>query len=618
MSSIKKLDPNLVDQIAAGEVVGRPASVVKELVENSIDAGADKIEIAIEDGGKKSITIKDNGLGMSVEDLEVAVESHTTSKIDSLEDIINIRTLGFRGEALSSIASVSKMKIASLEKGGDKAYKVSVDGGEKSEPEITSRNRGTTIAVEDIFYNVPARRKFLKTDKTEYRKVLEVFSPIALINPQVHFILKSDGREVYNLPSVNDVNQGAIHPDRLSELFKDIEFVELFYDGESITVGGVVAHPRHHKSRTRNRYVFVNGRPVWDSGIVKAVSVGASRFIPATEKVPFAISVNVSPKYVDVNVHPQKSEVRFSNPYRVYSAVEKAVKASYEKDLQEDESDAEFARFRKDGVRQGLSHTEAKDIDTRKVYDSQDSLRFSRMVLEDSRQAGKSSADKQQREDTEVRSFFDSEVAESKGAETAADGQPSFGAPTEQFLNRYIVTQRGSELWIVDQHAAAERIRFETLLDNYENKSIESQMLMDIKEIELSKGEVAFVNENKETLEQLGYSLEIDDSSVKLKAVPALLQGGDHESVIMEILDELEQIDDFADKQGILRGKYRDSVIATMACHSSVRMNRKLARQEADGIVRDLMRCRNSYSCPHGRPIIWKLSPKEIEKHFER
>ncbi len=618
MSSIKKLDPNLVDQIAAGEVVERPASVVKELVENSIDAGADKIEIVIEDGGKKSISIKDNGLGMSVEDLEVAVESHTTSKIESLDDIVNIRTLGFKGEALSSIASVSKMQIISLEEGGDNAYKVLVDGGEKSEPEITSRNRGTTITVEDIFYNVPARRKFLKTDKTEYRKILEVFSPIALINPQVHFILKSDGREVYNLPSIKDVNQGAIHPDRLSELFKDIDFVELFYDGESITVGGVVAHPRHHKSRTRNRYVFVNGRPVWDSGIVKAVSVGANRFIPATEKVPFAISVNISPKYVDVNVHPQKSEVRFSNPYRVYSAVEKAVKAAYEKDLQENESDAEFARFRKDGVRQGLSHTEAKEIDTRKVYDSEDSLRFSRMVLEDSRQSDKRKTSNHREDDSEAPSFFSAESSGSTNEDITIESHATFGAPTQQFLNRYIVTERGNELWIIDQHAAAERIRFETLLDNYENKSIESQLLMDAQEIELSKSEAAFVNENMETLEQLGYSLEIVDSAIKLKAVPALLQGGDHESVIMEILDELEQIDDFADKQGILRGKYRDSVIATMACHSSVRMNRKLARQEADGIVKDLMRCRNSYSCPHGRPIIWKLSPKEIEKHFER
>jgi DNA mismatch repair protein MutL len=623
MSKVKKLNPNLIDQIAAGEVVERPASVVKELMENAIDAGADKIEVTIKSGGKKEIQISDNGQGMLPDDLEIAVESHTTSKIEEIDDISKIRTLGFRGEALSSIASVSKMHICSLAEGASKAYEIKVNGGKRHDPEVTSRNRGTTVTIKDLFYNVPARSKFLKTDKTEYRKVLNVFIPIALANPQIHFVLGSDGREVYNLPRVNDVTPGTIHPQRLSEVFKDTEFVELFYDGESITVGGVVAHPKHHKTRTKKRYIFVNGRPVWDNGVAKAVSVGANRFVPHNEKLPFAISINIKPEYVDVNVHPQKSEVRFANPYRVFSAVEKSVKAAFENDLGKDASDLEFERFRKEGVRSGVTHSKAKDISNHKVYNSDQSLKFSKMILEDSAGAKYKSKDDKDLSDSQEKLRL-REDSNSDALETTADNSPNASnqdlltGHITQYLNRYIVVGHGKELWIIDQHAAAERIRFEKLIDTYEDKKVESQSLLAPETLNLNEAEAAFVEENKKVLNDLGYEIEIDNSSIKLKSIPALMRGGDHKEIILEIFEELKEVEDFAEKDGILAGKYRDSVIATMACHSSVRMNRKLSQQETAGIFRDLMNCRNSYSCPHGRPIVWKLSQKEIEKNFER
>jgi DNA mismatch repair protein MutL len=641
MSSINKLDPNLIDQIAAGEVVKRPSSVVKELIENAIDAGADKVEIEIKDGGKKMIKVIDNGVGMDVDDLRVAPQSHTTSKIKSIDDIAQIQTMGFRGEALSSVASVSKMTITSLEKGAKQAYQMKIEGGDKSDPEIASRNRGTTVTVEDIFYNVPARRKFLKTEKTEYRKILEVFTPIALANPHIHFILKSGQRVVHNLPSIKDVNQGTIHPQRLNEVFKDIDFVGLFYDGNGMTIGGVTAHPKHHKSRTRKRYIFVNGRPIWDSGIVKAVSVGAKRFIPSGEKIPFAITINIKSEYVDVNVHPQKAEVRFANPYRVYSAVEKAVKAGYESDLGQHESDAAFSRFRKDGVRSGVHHTEAKDIHHGKSYSAKRSLEFSQKLLEDSNSsnfspAQKASSDKGR--DTDIsqsgtpgdqeginRSMF---ASYGKTSNLQNDSQSIGTSDVDnldmpinsiaQFLNKYIIVGYGEELWIIDQHAAAERIRFEKLLETYQSKHVESQSLLTPQTIQLSKEDVAFVEEHIEVLKDLGYEIELEKSTLTIQSIPALMHKGDHADILEEILEELEEYEDFKDKEGILKGKYRDDIIATMACHSSVRMNRHLNQQELIGIFKDLMGCRNSYSCPHGRPIIWRLSPNEIEKNFER
>ncbi|MFH1547479.1 MAG: DNA mismatch repair endonuclease MutL, partial [bacterium] len=349
MGKIHKLDQKVIDQIAAGEVVERPSSVLKELLENSIDADSTIITVKIRNGGIDYLEVQDKGVGISKDDLDECLNSHSTSKILQIDDIENIDTLGFRGEALSSISSVSTISVVSKERDSEElgGYKIKSIFGDKSETSSASRDVGTTIVVESLFQNIPARKKFLKSGKTEYRKILDVFQKIVLINPHIHFILFNDDKQVFNLPLVTDSQKGTLHPQRVSEIVKNIKLLPIFYDGEGITIGGFVGHPKHFSSRVSDQYIFVNGRGIWDSGIAKSISLGASRYIPVGSKIPFVISITILPHLIDVNVHPQKSEIRFANPYRVYSAVEDAVKKSLSS-ISKNESDDRESLFRTD------------------------------------------------------------------------------------------------------------------------------------------------------------------------------------------------------------------------------------------------------------------------------
>jgi len=609
MSRIKRLDPKLIDQIAAGEVVERPASVLKELLENAIDAQSTTITVRIALGGTRLIEVQDNGVGISHEDMSLALDPHTTSKIRTVDDLSSVTTLGFRGEALASLSSVSKLTILSLENSGTKAYEITSTGGEKSEMFVTSRNTGTTVTVEDLFYNVPARKKFLKTPKTEYRKLLDIFIPTAIINPHIHFVFESDGRKVYNFPAIKDVQRGIVHPQRLQEVIKNVNFVNLFYDGEDITVGGAVSHPKHGTLRTSNRYVFVNGRPVWDSGIVKSVTLGTSRFVPEGTKLPFAITVTMPSSQLDVNVHPRKAEVRFANPFRVYSAVERAVKSAFEKDLGKMKmgvnEDKEYHRFRKNGVVSQLKTVDHENFGTGKNYNVKESLQFSKMIIQDSADHGKSIQPGLE-DATSVEASIKPRITEDQISKAT------------QFLGRYIVASIRKELWIIDQHAAAERIRFEKLLDEYGQRKVEVQQLLTPIEIDASEQDCIFVEEQKKVLQGLGYLVEVKSGKVLVTGVPLVLSSGDNSAMFKKIVEDLQKYEDFVDKERHLKEKYRNSIIATLACHSSVRMNRRLSDVESLDIIRSLFSCSNSYSCPHGRPIVWRLSIGDVDSHFDR
>ncbi|MEA3357030.1 MAG: DNA mismatch repair endonuclease MutL, partial [Patescibacteria group bacterium] len=560
-------------------------------------AGASKIVIKISGGGVNEICVQDDGSGIKKDDLELALESHATSKIQSMQDIVSVNTLGFRGEALSSIASVSKLELVSrIEK--DTAYSISCLGGKLSKISAISRDIGTTVRVKDLFYNIPARRKFLKTPKTEYRHILEVFTPVVLINPDVHFILESAGKSVYNLPAVQDASPKSVHPQRVSDVLKKLDFVNLFYEGNAITIGGMVGHPKHHVSRSTSQYIFVNGRPVWDSGIAKSVSLGASRFIPDGHKVPVVIAIGVPFEQVDVNVHPRKVEVRFANPYRIYSAVEQAVKEAYKKLGKVSEDDVDFDRFRKSGESGMFKSSDVGIIGAGRKYSVKESIDFSKKLIQDS-----------------------VPIVQKGAFNTDGFSQDSTGGSelrARQFLNRYIVVAVNHNLWIIDQHAAAERVRFEKLLKEYDGKGIESQSLLIPIIVDLQKADIAFISENLGVFKYLGYRLGVGKSKVEITEVPAILSDADHQKLFVEIVGHLRDVDEMASKKNVLKDKYRDVVMATMACHSSVRMNRKLSDQESSSIVKSLLLCDNSYSCPHGRPIVWKMSVNVIDKHFDR
>lgn len=620
MNSIFELSTDLVNHIAAGEVVDRPSSVLKELLENALDAGATKVSIRVKKGGIDLIEIADNGSGIDRDDLEVIASPHSTSKVFELEDLERIDTLGFRGEALASIAAVSKMTIVTEKTGDRTASSVEIVNGVRSQVGSASRERGTTVSVRNLFQKIPARQKFLKLPPTEYRKLVELFIPLALVHPEVHFVFESDGKVVYNLPRVDTALTRSLHPQRVKELFPHLVLVDVFYDGEGMIVGGFAGHPKHQSHKVDARYIYVNGRSIWDNGIARAVIAGAARFIPEGMKIPFFITLSIPHGSVDVNVHPRKMEVRFANPYRVYAAVEAAVKRVFQDSLREElmtEGDVSARRLRGTGVTTRMQPGHYSDELLRDTSDKTyrfgrpsrqnvaESLAFSKMLLEDSQQA-----------EPNVR---ESGVLLERPAfaERLAIGI-SDHISAKQYLKRYLVSEINGALFIVDQHAAAERVRFEKLLHDYASKGVEMQSLMIPVVVTLSDTEALFAAEMKDVLETFGYGWSLSGSHVSITAVPSILLHAEHESLFREILGQLQEFELTEGAHEKLQEKYRDAVIATMACHSSVRMNQAVSDSEATQIIRDLLACENAYSCPHGRPIMWRVTPAEIDEKFNR
>lgn len=590
--TLKKLPQELINQIAAGEVVERPSSVVKELLDNAIDANADQIKVKVEEGGIKLIEVSDNGSGIEESNLATVFDPHTTSKISSIDDLNKIMTMGFRGEALSTILSVAKVSISSKYEQAEIAHTLNFQGLDPKRIEKSARNKGTTITVEDLFYNIPARRKFLKTAETEYRKVLETLIPYFLQYPNIHFILEKNGKEVYNLPRT--AKRAEIDLARAKEVLRG-DFVQKFMpikaEGAGSKVTGLIGHPSLHQSKTNHQYIFINKRPIWDNGIVKSVHLGYGRFIPQGEKVPFIISIEVNPDLVDVNVHPRKEEVKFINPFRIYSLVENAVSKALQ--IQTQLSEAPPKTFTDSYQAQHPQENKLFDSSSANYYPKNKEFNFSKKPsqfnVRKSLQFSKELLSDTETMDSEVRNSF-------------------------QLFNKYIVLEFENELWIMDQHAAAERITFEKLTESYNSKPQDIQHLLVPVEMEASGAEISFISENKDFFTKLGIEIEVSSDKIIVKTVPVYFQ----ESNIEEIFRQLWQLSDEQRDMKDSFEKAKENILATLACHSSIRKGQPLSKQEGIQLYKDLKTCKNPYSCPHGRPILWKMSLQEIDKHFER
>lgn len=592
---LNKLTEQVINQIAAGEVIERPSSVVKELIDNAVDAQASKIEIKIKNGGLDLIEVSDNGIGIPSENMSLIFDSHTTSKIKDIEDLNTLLSMGFRGEALSTITSVSEVILTSKYEQEEFGSEIKFDEKGKSEVKKTAKERGSTVRVENIFYNVPARRKYLKTAQTEYRKIYELLCNYFLIYPNIRFTLEKDGKVSKNLPSVINANSGEITKERVEEVVGESEnFLKLFYEGSGIKVSGYIAHPSTHSSRSSKLYIFVNNRPVVDRGIVRAVYEGYSRYLPYGEKIDFVVNIKINPEIVDVNVHPRKEEVRFENPYRVYSAIESAVKHTLEKefsfsDVSSDSSKRDFASMRKSFR---SSDSKPKQYQSPNIYmgkrsnSVKDSLLFSKELLEQKPQPDQDLL--LGSEENGIVNMF-------------------------QVFNKYIVIEfNNEELWIVDQHAAAERINFEKLLRGKDKIDIQSYLVPVT--VKLKEEEAMFLKEFKEFFSNIGIEYDLEEKGVKLKSVPVEFANSDFSEVFKEIFS-LED-----DTETLTKNfkRLKENVLATISCHSSIRSGQKLSKEEMYNIYSDLLHCRNPYSCPHGRPAVWKLTLKEIDSNFER
>ncbi|MBI2356845.1 DNA mismatch repair endonuclease MutL [Candidatus Dojkabacteria bacterium] len=610
MNKLQKLPQELVNQIAAGEVIERPASIVKELVDNAIDAKASVIKIKVEEGGIKNIEITDNGTGIPEVDLVKVFDAHTTSKISSIEDLNEIMTMGFRGEALSTIVSVAKVKASSRHTEGEYGYEIAFDGITPQTIKKSAKEQGTTITVSDLFYNVPARRKYLKTPETEYRKILEILQPFFLRYDNIHFLLIKDGKEVLNLPAqVENAPSKELNLQRIKQVLKG-EYIDRMFmfksSGSGAEIFGYAGHPQDNYEKTSNQYIFINDRPIWDFGIAKSIRSAYSRYIPQTQKVPFLISIHLKNNLVDVNVHPRKEEVRFENPFRIYSAVEEAVSHALQNLVKTQNSftanqpeinyiTPEYKQYTKvedrgsSNYNQGMFKNDTSSRDIRfdkgsKDFSIKQSLNFSKELLDIGR-----------------------------------DGEENHGNQVNasnvfQIFNKYILIESGNELIMMDQHAAAERINFEKLEKSLENVNMDVQNLLLPTNIPLSEVELTYLTEYRDFFEKLGFKFTLDENGVDIHSIPSIFNGYNVEELFRSVFDISEVDRDI--KKSFENSK--NNILATLACHGSIRKGQSLTPQEGLNLYFTLLKCTNPYSCPHGRPAIWKQKLSEIDTNFYR
>lgn len=570
MNRIQRLPDALVNKIAAGEVVERPASVVKELVENALDAGARGVAVEIQNGGKSLVRVRDDGAGMGREDATLAIERHATSKLRALEDLQRVDTHGFRGEALPSIASVSHLVLRTRDDSGPAGTEVEVRHGDLVHVRDTGHPRGTTVEIRDLFGGVPARRKFLRADATEAAHIAEAVTQLALARPDVGFSLVSGGRRVIDAPAVDGLAA------RLYQLLGERALDDLVpvEGGEGFAVvRGFVSRPERSGPRGILR-LFVNRRPVRDRAISKAV-VEAFRAAGVRDPRPEAfLFLEAPPSMLDVNVHPAKSEVRFADGRTVWTAVQRS-------------------------VGQALS------------AGARGAPQSSALRVEEAAERYLASHASERLPPPPFRSAAPPPERPGAAPLFVADAPTVLG----QHRNTYIVTTDGDDIVLVDQHTARERVLFERIQARRGGRDVESQMLLAPLVLSLSPGPAALLEENLALLQGLGFDAEpFGARSVRLRAVPAVLAGRDPAAALEGLLrDVLER-----ESSEWAVGGPEDKLAATLACHASVRAGEPLGLPAMSAIVRDLFSARHPALCPHGRPTLVRIPREDVARWFGR
>jgi len=574
---IQVLSEAMASRIAAGEVVERPASVVKELIENSLDAGATEIFIWIERSGTSLIRVTDNGEGMGAEDLYLAVERHATSKLKDDDDLLRIATLGFRGEALPSIGAVAKLEILSRVAGAPMGYRLRVDGGKKDEVAPAAVSIGTTVEIKEIFFNTPARKKFLKSPATELSHICDVVNRMALAHPSAHFRLQHDGRTVADYVAVSD-GKDRLQQVLGGEIAKGL--VPFRFAGGEVTVHGYLSSAPASFPNARYLYTFVNHRYVRDKVLTHAVLHGYETLLMKGQYPAVLLFLDVPFADIDVNVHPAKYEVRFRRQSDIHEAVSRAIRQALRQEAKEPVlrmspiPNAPFSVVRESALPYG-------------------GPAFGGL--------------------------------ESSGLRETAFGMPSSAPSTQagffsslnilgQILGCYLVCSWSRGLVLIDQHAAHERVAFEKLRRQMEDGKVETQNLLIPQTVKLTAGEVMLLEQKLEVLERFGFLLEpFGPNAYAITAAPALLPEGDYSLTVRQMVTELAEVETSAK----LRQHLEDR-LATIACHSVIRANRALERDEMRALLEDLDRIEFATQCPHGRPVLIEISRDELDRMFKR
>lgn len=676
MGSIVLLDDLTINQIAAGEVIERPANVVKELVENSLDANATSVSVEIENGGITYMRITDNGKGIEPDDIDLAFERHATSKIRKAEDLIRVSTMGFRGEALASIAAIAKIEMITRTKNNETGTKVIVEGGRVLLKEECGAPLGTTIIIRELFYNTPVRYKFLKKDFTEGGYIETAVERIALIHPEVGFKLTNNKKEVLHTSgngNMTDVVYNVFGKDIASNL------VDVDFQYENIRVTGVVGKPEIARSNRSNQLFYVNGRFIKDKTLSAAAEEAYRTMIPHGKFGFCVLNINIPPEQVDVNVHPAKLEVRFSEEGKVFKAIHYAIKNTLlGVDLVREDDENEYIP----GVQNIQTEENANVSDTfeskvvpisnegtsqkRTLFDIFKGKQEKNIpVKEEALKDNEYIIEVTQKSDTDKKSFMNNlttnseskitrpiEIRNPEESDTLQKLETNVGqeavytnnkdtndvitqenqmktffekdfsekAPIPEYkligvaFDTYILLQMDDDIYILDQHAAHERVLYEKIKENfYRSGGKEVQMLLLPDILEVSKKDMHIIKEHIDLFEQAGFALEeFGENTIKINGVPVICYEMDTKALFLDILDGID-ITTRTNKQDI-----EEKFIATVACKAAVKANMKLDEREIRGLLDQMLLLDNPFTCPHGRPTAIRITKNELEKKFGR
>ena len=593
--TIQVLSDSMVSKIAAGEVIERPASVVKELVENSVDAGARRIDVDVIEGGRHAIHVTDDGNGMKPEDVELSVARHATSKLRSAADLSDIATLGFRGEALASVAAVSRLTIES--RFGDDAAgtRLAIEGGIRRTLESIGRSRGTTIHVRNLFFNTPARRKFLRRVDTEMRHITQVISQLGAAYPQIGFTLSHGERTIVEMHPGTPAARGGM-------LLSSNDLIGVSDAGEEIGIEGYLSRPERCGRTKAKQFIIVGGRPVFSRPLSQAVYRAYAGLQPREMHPSFVVWLTVQPHSVDMNVHPSKREIRISNEREIGSRLEAAVHSALMEVLGREGAPGRTVALadrvtesRPAGFYVGEGAPEFTDLSV---------ARFNtRSSLEDPGQLELPVP--RSRGGVEAGTLLERGIAPDRD-------ELSDDSPIWQVHRKYIMAPSSDGLMVVDQHVAHERIRYEEAIDCFETENVASQQLLFPLTVGGDHTEMEAIRESLELLTKLGFGIrDFGPNSVIVDCIPANLNNWDDGAlfhrIVSEILEEKE-----------IRDTLKEAVAASYACHTSIRAGEKLSESEMRVLVQRLLNTRKPNVCPHGRPIIMRISLTELDRHFER
>ncbi len=652
MGSIVLLDDATINKIAAGEVVDRPSSIVKELIENSIDAGATKVIIEIKNGGISYIKITDNGCGFASDDVELAFERHATSKIRKEEDLLHIKSMGFRGEALASIAAISKVTLTSKNINESIGVRAIVEAGNILSVEKCGTPQGTIIEVRDVFYNVPARYKFLKKDFTEAGYIEDVVTRIALANSKVSFKLISNGKII-----LSTLGKGKIN-DTIYDVFgRDIynNLIDVDYEYESMRVTGVIGQPCISRSTRSQQFTYINSRYIKDKIISSAIDRACLQKYAIGKFAFVVLNLDINPKHVDVNVHPSKLEVKFDDEGAVFEAVYHSIKNALEQDAIKN---SPFSIIKNEVKEANYEKTPSNEEQIKVKYDSltgdfnvksivtkepekKEEKIFKPYVAEENQeniykiafnnssnaeeniQIDRNIAIEENLEEikTEVGKIESVDnILEEKEAsklenikEVSQTKEPIYYKYVGQVFDTYIIIQIEEKMYIIDQHAAHERLLYEQIKANYFSKNSNSQILLLPILVELTQKEMDAVNENQEILKNIGFEFEnFGDRTIKISGVPNIGYDLDYKGVFLDTIDEI------LGANKTYRESKEDRFIATLACKAAVKGNMNLSYKEQIALLDDMVKLDNPFNCPHGRPTAFEISRYEIERRFLR